>query len=185
MGQAGGTRFLIASAALALAFGTSCRVEEPLLPTGNTGSSSSQTPGTVPGGSTSGQLSAPVIADPLSGSTVSETQPTLTVLNSGRTGGTPPTYLFQVSTEASFTSLIAQSPEVPEGSGGSTAWRVERALSSGTYHWRVRARSGSVESSFSGTATFTLGSGGGTTNPPPSSGVGNHRQRPSHRGEPR
>jgi hypothetical protein len=168
MGQAGGMRFLIASAALALAFSLSCRVEEPLLPTGNTGSSQGNTPGTVPGTpGGSSQLSAPIIADPLSGSTVSETQPTLTVLNSGRTGGTAPTYLFQISTEATFTSLAAQSPEIPEGTGGSTAWRVERALTQGAYYWRVRARSGSVESNFSATATFTVGTSGGPPPPPP------------------
>ena len=167
MGQAGGTRFLIASVALALAFSLSCRVEEPLLPTGNTGSSSSNNPGTVPGTPGGSQLSAPIIADPLSGSTVSETQPTLTVLNSGRTGGSAPTYLFQISTEATFTSLTAQSPEIPEGTGGTTAWRVERSLGQGSYHWRVRSRSGSVESNFSATATFTVGTGGGPTTPPP------------------
>ncbi len=169
MGQADGKRAIV-PAVLALVFWTSCRVDEPLLPTGNTGNPSSNPGGnpSVPGNpSGSSQLTAPIIADPLSGSTVSETQPTLTVLNSARSGGAPPTYLFQVSTESSFASLVAQSPLVPEGSGGSTAWRVERVLSAGRHFWRVRARSGTVESAFSATADFTIGSTGGPTNPPP------------------
>jgi len=167
MGQADGNRFPIVAAALALAFSVSCRVDEPLLPTGNTGSSSSSNPGTIPGNPSGSPLGAPIIADPLSGSTVSETQPTLTVLNSARSGGAAPTYLFQVSTESSFTSLAAQSPQVPEGTGGSTAWKVEPSLAAGPHYWRVRARSGSVESSFSATATFTIGTTGGPTTPPP------------------
>ncbi len=174
MGQADGRRFRVASVALALAFSISCRVEEPLLPTGNTPTNTTSVPGTtptVPGNPTGTTLSAPIIADPLSGSTVSETQPTLTVLNSGRTGSTAPTYLFQVSTEATFASLVAQSPEVPEGTGGSTAWRVERSLAAGAHYWRVRARAGAVESSFSATATFTVGTTGPTTPPPPASGT--------------
>jgi len=170
MGQADGNRFPVVSAALALAFSLSCRVDEPLLPTGTTGSDSSSNPGAnpgIPGNPSSSQLGAPIIADPLSGSTVSETQPTLTVLNSARSGGAAPTYLFQVSTESSFTSLVAQSPQVPEGTGGSTAWKVERSLAAGPHYGRVRARSGAVESSFSGTATFTVGTTGGPTTPPP------------------
>jgi hypothetical protein len=171
MGQADGDRFPIVTAALALAFSLSCRVDEPLLPTGSTGSDSSSNPGSsnpsIPGNPAGSQLSAPIIADPLSGSTVSETQPTLTVLNSARSGGSAPTYLFQVSTESSFTSLVAQSSQVPEGTGGSTAWKVERALTAGPHYWRVQARSASVESSFSATATFTVGTTGGPTTPPP------------------
>lgn len=177
MGQADGKRFRVASVALALAFSLSCRVDEPLLPTGPTGSDSTSNPGTTPGANPSPstpanptgtqQITAPIIADPLSGSTVTETQPTLTVLNSARSGGEAPTYLFQVSTESSFTSLVAQSPQVPEGTGGSTAWKVERALSAGRHFWRVRARSGTVESAFSATADFTVGSTGGGTAPPP------------------
>ncbi len=178
MGQAGGNRFPIVSVVLALAF-SACRVEEPLLPTGGTGSDSSSNTGTTPGANpstpgnpTSTQISAPIIADPLSGSTVSETQPTLTVLNSARSGTTAPTYLFQVSTESSFTSLVSQSPQIPEGTGGSTAWKIERALAAGRHFWRVRARLGTVESPFSATADFTIGSTGGpTTTPPPSSGT--------------
>jgi hypothetical protein len=176
MGQADGNRIPVVSAALALAFSLSCRVDEPLLPTGGTGGDSTSNPGSnppIPGNpSGSTQLTAPIIADPLSGSTVSETQPTLTVLNSARSGGPPPEYLFQVSSDSSFTTLVAQSPQIPEGTGGSTAWKVERTLSAGRHFWRVRARSGTVESGFSATADFTIGSTGETpTPPPPSSGT--------------
>jgi hypothetical protein len=154
-------------------------VEEQLLPTTPTGGSDSvsgtgdigvNTPPTTPttsGSSTS--LTAPIIADPLSGSTVSDSQPTLTVLNSARSGSEAPTYLFQVSPDSSFAVLVAQSPQVPEASGGRTSWKVDRALSSGRYFWRARARAGTTESSFSATAELTVAAGGTTTTAPPDS----------------
>ncbi len=48
MGQADGKRFPIAAVALALAL-SSCRVDEPLLPTATTGSDSASSPGSTPG----------------------------------------------------------------------------------------------------------------------------------------
>lgn len=173
MGQDETTRIKVASAALALVFCFSCKVEEQILPTGGTGSDaasgsasvgSSNTTPTTPSGSQT--LTAPIVADPLSGATVSQSQPTLTVLNSARSGGEAPTYLFQVSAESSFTSLEAQSNLIPEGSNGQTSWEVNRALGSGRHFWRVRARAGTTESSFSSTADFSVNTTGASSPPP-------------------
>jgi hypothetical protein len=173
MGQVDSKRIHIASAVLALSFSVSCKVEDPLLPTGATGSDSAQGTGAVgatmaSGSSAPQQLTAPIIADPLSGSTISESQPQLTVLNSARGGDLvgPAAYLFQVSADSTFAALEAQSPLVSEGEGGSTSWAAEPALGAGRHFWRVRARVGTTDSTFSSTADFTVGT---SASPPPSS----------------
>lgn len=175
MGQADSKRIHIASAVLALAFSASCKVEDPLLPTGQTGSDSAPGQGGFgsPPGTSGSQLTAPIIADPLSGSTISESQPELKVLNSARGGDLvgPAAYLFQVSSDSAFASLEAQSPLVAESSNGGTSWTVERELVEGRHFWRVRARVGTTDSAFSSTADFTIDSSSttppGSPDPPP------------------
>lgn len=173
MGQVDSKRIHIASAALALAFSLSCKVEDPLLPTGATGSDEGHATGSLganpTGASGSQQLTAPIIADPLSGSTVSESEPELRVLNSARGGDLvgPAAYLFQVSSDSTFASLEAQSPLVPEGEDGSTSWTVDPALGPGQHFWRVRTRVGTTDSAFSATANFTVGSTATTPTPSP------------------
>jgi hypothetical protein len=169
MGQDDTTRIKVASVALALVFCVSCKVEEQILPTGGTGSDSGSGSGSLGSNTTppgSQTLTAPILSDPLSGATVTESQPTLTVLNSARSGGEAPSYLFQVSADSTFTSLEAQSNLIPEGSGGRTSWEVNRALATGQHFWRVRARAGTTESSFSSTADFRVNTSG-TSSPPP------------------
>lgn len=174
MGQAETTRIKVASLALALVFCASCKVEEQLLPTGGTGSDSGSGSGSLgtsntpppSGGSGSQSLTAPIVADPLSGTTIAESTPTLTVLNSARSGGEAPTYLFQVSADSSFASLEAQSNLIPEGGSGQTSWEVNRELGAGRHFWRVRARAGTTESNFSTTADFSVNTSG-TSSPPP------------------
>lgn len=170
MGQ--GTQLsLLSTGFLALPFLLgSCKLEETLLPTNPTGNDAVSGDGiiipTIPGSSSS-DITAPIIADPLSGSTVSQRQPELSVLNSAQNGAGARTYLFQVSEESSFASLEAQSPLVAEGQNGSTSWTVDDPLPDGRYFWRVRSRSGTEDSPYSSTADFTIGSGGGGGNPTP------------------
>ena len=167
MGQGTQLRF-IATGLLALPFLLSgCKLEEALLPTDPTGTDAVSGDGgsigaaTVPGSN----ITAPIISNPLSGSTVSEARPDLSVLNSAQNGGGARTYLFQVSGESNFASLEAQSQQVAEGQNGSTSWTVDTPLSDGRHFWRVRSRSGTTDSPFSSTAEFTIDNGGG---PPPS-----------------
>jgi hypothetical protein len=182
MGQGTPLRLLI-TGFLALPFLLGgCKLDEALLPTEPTGNDAVSGDGivipTIPGSSSS--ITAPIIADPLSGSTVSARRPELSVLNSAQNISAPSTYLFQISEEASFASLEAQSPQVPEGQNGTTSWTVDTPLTDGRYFWRVRSRSGTHDSPFSSTADFTVGAGGGgggnapppNNNPPPSPTAG-------------
>ncbi len=144
---------------------TNCKVEEANLPTSVT--ASDEGTGSFGDGSGSSALTAPVAADPLPGATIHSAQPTLTVLNSAHEPGAQTTYLFQVSPDEAFASLLAQSPQVAEGADGTTAWSVDRSLEDGRYYWRARARAGTSESDFSAVADFVLSEGGGTSENPP------------------
>lgn len=169
MGQETFSRFRTIACFLALAFFASCKVDDPLLPTSaaNASDAAEGSETTVGSSSSSGTttVTAPIIADPLPGSTVDEAQPVLTVLNAAHEAPAAPTYLFQVATESSFTSLVAQSAQVLEGADGKTSWIVDRPLASGQYFWRARARVGTVDSGFSEVAELSLGSG--TSSGPP------------------
>ena len=150
-------RRVLTIALLTLPLSFACKIEEDVLPTGTVVFTSGSTE------SGSAVVTPPIIADPLSGSTVSEAQPALTVLNSARQSAEPATYLFQVASESTFTVLLAQSNQVPEGPDGRTTWVVDRTLPQDTHYWRVRARTGTTDSDFSATAEFTLGT---PTSPP-------------------
>lgn len=154
-------------------FLNSCKLEETLLPTEPTGGNDAITDdsGTIIAASgTSTGVTAPIVSDPLPGSTIAEPRPTLTVLNSASSSNGGRTYLFQVSSDSAFTALEAQSGQVPEGGNGSTSWELDRELSSGRHFWRARSRTGSQDSAFSPPAELTIdpsGSGGGGGPPPP------------------
>ena len=171
MGQETQLRFfIIAFLALPFCFG-GCKLEETLLPTNPTGDdavSGENVTVSSTSGSPSTGITAPIISDPLSGSTVSEARPNLSVLNSAQAGSGARTYLFQVSSDASFTTIAAQSTQIPEGQSGSTSWVVDRVLADGRYFWRVRSRSGTADSDFSATAEFVVASGGSGAPPPTS-----------------
>jgi len=153
-------------ALLALPFFLSgCKLEETLLPTDATGNDLVSSDGSVVFGTGSG-FTAPIISDPLSGSAISEAQPTLTVLNSAQDESASRTYLFQVSADTAFTAFEAQSTQVPEGPNGTTSWELDRPLSEGRHFWRVRSRAGTTDSQFSATAEFSISGGGGSTPPP-------------------
>jgi len=182
-GQVPQRGIFITTAILALPFFlASCKLENDILPSGPTGDDAVGGTGTI-GSAATGAFAAPIISDPLPGSTVASSQPTLTVLNaaqsqrgqqalqpepSTQTSGFARTYLFQVSSNAQFATLDAQSGQVPEGADGSTKWTIDRALPDGSYFWRVRARSGTNDSSFSSTAEFSVGGTPTAGTPPPS-----------------
>ena len=166
-------RTKLACTTLTLCFlAASCKLEEALLPTSPTGvdDAVSSAVGAILGNSEN-RLTAPVVSDPLPGSTVSTAQPTLTVLNSAHLGTNTKTYLFQIALDTAFSVLTAQSEQIPEGSDGHTSWPVDTPLTNGQYFWRVRATSGVDESPFSTTAKMVIGNQGeesaGESNEPP------------------
>ena len=151
--------------AIAVTFTTNCKVDEALLPTSVTGSD--QGTGAFGDGSGKKAVTAPVAADPLPGETIQTNEPTLTVLNSAHEPSAVTTYLFQVSLDETFVSLLAQSDQVAEEVDGTTTWSIDRSLEDGQFFWRVRARAGISESDFSAVANFTVSGTSGTSSNPP------------------
>jgi len=88
--------------------------------------------------------------------TVDVLTPILTINNVTDPNGTPVTYTFQVSKISNFSSLAAQSGQVPEGSG-KTSWQVTPALENGSaYFWRARAYDGIAYSNWTTSRSFTV-----------------------------
>jgi hypothetical protein len=103
-------------------------------------------------------ITAPNIVSPASGSQVSETRPTLTVTNVTVSNGTTPTYNFQVATDSGFTSIVAQTAGVGQGSG-QTSWQVNTDLPSSQFFWRARADVGATQGPYSAVADFAVTGG--------------------------
>ena len=131
MGQERQPSFLMIALLALLFFLGGCKLEETLLPTDATGNDAISGDGSVVATGSGSGITAPIISDPLSGSTISDRQPTLTVLNSAQSESESRTYLFQVSADTAFAALEAQSTQVPEGPNGSTSWELERTLAKG------------------------------------------------------
>jgi hypothetical protein len=89
--------------------------------------------------------------------TVYTPQPILTVNNVVDPDGTPVAYHYQLSRLSGFSSIIAQSGHVSEGSNGKTSWQVNRVLDDGlTYFWRARAFDGISYSGWMTVRSFTV-----------------------------
>jgi hypothetical protein len=101
-------------------------------------------------------LSAPTVISPAAGSTVSESQPTLTVGNASASDGSTPSYTFQVATDTGFSNIVAQASGVGQDSDGQTSWRVSPPLGSGQHYWRARASVSSTQGPFSAVAEFSV-----------------------------
>jgi hypothetical protein len=98
---------------------------------------------------------APVLASPGNGATVTSLSPELTVNNSSDDDNDALTYYFQVSSNSSFTAIVAQQSGISEGSGSTTSWTVNSSLSNQTnFWWRVRAYDGEDYSAYSQTSVF-------------------------------
>src|SRR5206468_4292852 len=84
-------------------------------------------------------INAPVLGEPVSGSTIAEPRPVFTVTNATRTGPAGAiTYEFQVSTTSSFSTLAATATIAEQS--GRTSWTPVADLPAGTIFWRARAR---------------------------------------------
>jgi hypothetical protein len=103
-------------------------------------------------------ISAPTGGDPANGGLAGDARPTLSVTNATSTGPAGPLfYEFQVSTTASFGSILVASGPVAE-QPGRTSWTSPTDLPASTFYWRVRATdSTSGEASgFTDAASFTV-----------------------------
>ena len=102
-------------------------------------------------------LSTPVLAAPAAGGTVGG-QPTLTVNNVQRTGPAGQiTYRFEISTSASFGSVLAAATATEQG-GGTTSTTINANLGNGNYFWRAQASdpSNGITTPFSAASPFTV-----------------------------
>lgn len=100
-------------------------------------------------------ISAPTPVNPTSGTTVAESQPTLTVTNVSVSGGSTPTYTFQVATDSGFNNMVAQVSGVGQGDS-QTSWTVSTPLGTGQHFWRSRASASSTDGPFSSTVDFQV-----------------------------
>lgn len=121
-------------------------------------------------------ISAPSTVEPAYGSKIPVTsQPiSLTVVNASSNGVRPLSYLFQVATDASFTSLVFSRDNVSPGGGGRTTVRLTDSLPSGrNYYWRARAGDGANTSDYSNPTLFAVFTPVVIDRPVPISPVGN------------
>jgi phosphodiesterase/alkaline phosphatase D-like protein len=101
--------------------------------------------------------STPTLTSPSNGGIVTALNPLLTANNSSDADGDVLTYTFQISSNSSFTVIVAQASSVSEGTGSTTSWTASSSLSDGdTYYWRVRAHDGEDYSGYSSARTFTV-----------------------------
>jgi len=101
-------------------------------------------------------ISAPAAVSPAAGSQLSDAQPVLTVSNVSVSGGSTPSYSFQVATDSNFSTLVASAEGVGQGTGGQTSWQVSSPLGNARHYWRARARAGTTDGPFSASADFTV-----------------------------
>ncbi len=110
-------------------------------------------------------ISAPGIVGPNSPTPIGDSTPTLTVTNATVSTGASPTYTFNVATDQGFTSTVAQTSGIAQGSG-QTSWEVSSTLGPGAYFWRARAEVSGTAGPFSAVAQFSIlevGGGPGET----------------------
>ena len=103
-------------------------------------------------------ISAPALSEPANGLSVFTPRPTFTVTNATRTAptGTILSYEFQVSTSASFGTLVASSTVQETTAAGTTSWTPTIDLPEGNLFWRVRGKQVNfgVDGTFSSTGSF-------------------------------
>ena len=121
----------------------------------------------------------PTPTDPTDGETVSTSGLQLCVDNSSQTNCSQPIrYYFQLSSNSSFTTIIAEDNSVSEGTSV-TCWTVPTTLDAGqTYYWRVKASNG-ISSSYWSTVFNFVTQDSPPTEPVLSSPLGSDEAPPS------
>ena len=95
-------------------------------------------------------ISAPKLIEPAQGFKYKESQQPirLVIENASTTGVRPITYMFEVASDANFTSKVFARSNVPGGDGGRTSVQVDRLDIGRAYYWRARADDGANSSQF-------------------------------------
>ena len=112
---------------------------------------------------------APVPRAPIANQAVTTNRPELSVSNGSAQGPVGQAfYLFQVSTSATFSSLVVNEEAVQQG--GETKLTVPAPLANGTYYWRARISDGQTVGPWSATETFRTNVAAPTPGPSPGPG---------------
>jgi hypothetical protein len=104
-------------------------------------------------------ITAPKLIDPTGGARIAvDKQPlTLVVENASTSGVRPLSYVFEVATDAGFTSKVFVRDSIAPGEGGRTSLRLPDPLATGrSYYWRARAQDGANASDYSAGASFNV-----------------------------
>jgi len=104
-------------------------------------------------------ITAPSLLDPSAGKKIEVTQlpVTLTIQNSTTNGQRVVKYVFEVATDAAFTSKVIDPVTVAQGDNGQTRYTVDKVLESGkTYYWRAKADDGANQSAVAAAKDFLI-----------------------------
>jgi hypothetical protein len=103
-------------------------------------------------------ITAPKPLEPNGSKVENDKQPvTLVVENASTSGQRPLSYVFEVASDAGFTTKVFSRNGIAPGDGGRTSMRLPDPLQSGrTYYWRARAEDGANTGPFSGAANFDV-----------------------------
>jgi hypothetical protein len=116
-------------------------------------------------------ISVPVLLSPANGQKFAFTeQPVaLTIQNSSTNGERPLNFIFEVATDAAFSSKVYSNAPggAPAGSNGQTRVVLNKNLEAGrTYYWRAKADDGVNQSQVSGSRSFAVTAVADTPAPP-------------------
>ena len=104
-------------------------------------------------------ITTPSLVDPSAGKKieVSQLPVTLTIRNSSTNGQRVVKYVFEMATDAAFTSKVIDPVTVSQGDNGQTKYTVDKGLESGkTYYWRAKADDGANQSAPTSAADFLV-----------------------------
>jgi len=102
-------------------------------------------------------ITVPQLIEPAKGFKYKESQQPikLVVGNATSTGVRPVTYMFEVATDANFSSKVFARSGVPTGDGGRTSVQIDRLEVGRAYYWRAKADDGANSSDF-GSSQFEI-----------------------------
>ena len=105
------------------------------------------------------QITAPKLLLPSAGQRIAtDQQPvTLTIENASTSGQRPLTYVFEVASDAGFTTKVYSREGIQPGDGGRTSLPLPEPLASGhTYYWRAQALDGANTGAVPAPANFDV-----------------------------
>jgi hypothetical protein len=160
---------IVMSTAVLIAAGVACSTPaNPSAAKTESPSTSSSGPSATPSGDAEAGLGtdalkgvslvAPAPSTPAAGQTFkyAEQPVTLVVKNAAATGAAP-TYTFQVSGDAAFSTFVVNQEGVAQGAGATTSLTLAKLAGGKTYFWRARATSSGTVGLFGAARSFNVG----------------------------